>query len=130
MSKPAFAPERREVWFSDGTSGFYVLRVDKSVWPQDAGRGPPQTQRCQSRHRLLVKARVPRGVRVRSVRATLGGKRTRIVRRRRGIYAVADLRGVPNRTTRLVIRVRLANGRTVTTRRTYHPCPRRQKPRR
>jgi hypothetical protein len=33
MSKPAFAPERREVWFSDGTSGFYVLRVDKSVWP-------------------------------------------------------------------------------------------------
>ncbi len=37
MSKPAFAPERREIWFSDGTSGFYVLRVDKSVWPDASG---------------------------------------------------------------------------------------------
>ena len=33
MSKPAFAPRRREIWYSDGTSGFYVLRVAKSVWP-------------------------------------------------------------------------------------------------
>jgi hypothetical protein len=33
MSKPAFAPRRREIWWSDGTSGFYVLRVAKSVWP-------------------------------------------------------------------------------------------------
>jgi hypothetical protein len=34
MSKPAFAPRRREIWWSDGTSGFYVLRVAKSVWPR------------------------------------------------------------------------------------------------
>jgi LVIVD repeat-containing protein len=33
MSQPAFAPERREIWFSDGTSGFYVVRVAKEVWP-------------------------------------------------------------------------------------------------
>jgi hypothetical protein len=33
MSKPAFAPSRREIWWSDGTSGFYVLRVAKSAWP-------------------------------------------------------------------------------------------------
>ena len=33
MSKPAFAPERREVWYTDGSSGFYVLRVPKSLWP-------------------------------------------------------------------------------------------------
>ena len=131
MSQPAFAPERREVWFSDGTSGFYVLRVDKSVWPQTTGSGP-RAQKCQSRRRLLVKARVPRGARVRSVRATLRGKRTRVVRRRGKFYAVADLRRVPRGTTRLVIRVRLANGRTVTTRRTYHLCtsPPRRSPRR
>ena len=36
MSKPAFAPERREIWYSDGTSGFYVLRLPASLWP-DAG---------------------------------------------------------------------------------------------
>jgi hypothetical protein len=39
MSKPAFAPERREVWYSDGTSGFYVLRLDPGVWPNPTGVG-------------------------------------------------------------------------------------------
>jgi hypothetical protein len=40
MSMPAFAPARREIWWSDGTSGFYVLRVDKSVWPASASTTP------------------------------------------------------------------------------------------
>jgi hypothetical protein len=44
MSKPAFAPERHEVWWSDGTSGFYVLRVRASVWP-----GTPQYQAAQQK---------------------------------------------------------------------------------
>ena len=38
MSKPAIVPRRREVWYSDGTSGFYVLRVARRVWPS-ARRG-------------------------------------------------------------------------------------------
>jgi hypothetical protein len=33
MSKPAFDARRREIWWSDGTSGFYVVQVAKSVWP-------------------------------------------------------------------------------------------------
>jgi hypothetical protein len=33
MSQPAFAPERGEIWYSDGTSGFYALRMEPSVWP-------------------------------------------------------------------------------------------------
>jgi hypothetical protein len=33
MSQPAFVPERREIWWTDGTTGFYALRVDSSVWP-------------------------------------------------------------------------------------------------
>ena len=33
MSQPAFVPERREIWFTDGTTGFYVLRVSRDVWP-------------------------------------------------------------------------------------------------
>jgi hypothetical protein len=129
MSKPAFAPERREVWFSDGTSGFYAVRVDKSVWPGAPARGPA----CQSRRRLLVKARVPRGARVRSARATLAGRRVPMVRRRHGLYAVVDLRYVSRGSRRLAIRLRLTGGRTATTRRTYRLCskPRhRPKPRR
>ena len=43
MSKPAFAPERREIWYTDGGSGFYVLRLDASLWPPSdpTGRGCP-----------------------------------------------------------------------------------------
>jgi hypothetical protein len=38
MSQPAFAPGR-EIWYTDGGSGFYNLRVDASVWPgSPAGR--------------------------------------------------------------------------------------------
>jgi hypothetical protein len=33
MSAPAFAPERREIWYSDGFSGFYVVRALNGVWP-------------------------------------------------------------------------------------------------
>jgi hypothetical protein len=33
MSQPAFAPLRREIWYTDGTSGFYDVRVNKTVWP-------------------------------------------------------------------------------------------------
>src|SRR3954470_11943186 len=28
MSQPAFAPHRREIWFSDGPTGFYDVRID------------------------------------------------------------------------------------------------------
>ena len=32
MSSPSFAPERKEIWYSDGYSGFYVVRVTNGVW--------------------------------------------------------------------------------------------------
>lgn len=37
MSAPVFAPKRGEIWYSDGNSGFYALRVSKGVWPFTAG---------------------------------------------------------------------------------------------
>jgi hypothetical protein len=33
MSAPAFAPERGEIWYSDGFSGFYAVKVTNGVWP-------------------------------------------------------------------------------------------------
>jgi hypothetical protein len=33
MSGPAFAPERGEIWYSDGNTGFYAVRAAKGVWP-------------------------------------------------------------------------------------------------
>jgi len=33
MSSPSFVPERKEIWYSDGFSGFYVVRVTNKAWP-------------------------------------------------------------------------------------------------
>lgn len=32
MSSPAFVPERKEIWYTDGYGGFYVVRVTNGVW--------------------------------------------------------------------------------------------------
>lgn len=32
MSSPSFVPERKEIWYTDGYSGFYVIRVTNDVW--------------------------------------------------------------------------------------------------
>src|SRR4051794_26746704 len=33
MSAPTFVPERSEIWWLDGNSGFYALRFTNGVWP-------------------------------------------------------------------------------------------------
>jgi hypothetical protein len=33
MASPAFAPERGEIWYSDGHSGFYAVQLTNGVWP-------------------------------------------------------------------------------------------------
>jgi hypothetical protein len=33
MSASAFVPERSEIWFADGNSGFYAIRLTNGVWP-------------------------------------------------------------------------------------------------
>lgn len=123
MSQPAFVPERREVWYSDGASGFYAVRVDPSVWPGPAagGSGGPVTRRTCV---VLVGARVPKGARVRSVRATAGGRPTRVVRRGGKVFARVTLRRGAARRTRVTIRVRVRGGRTVTTTRVLRGCSR------
>jgi hypothetical protein len=32
MSSPSFVPERGEIWYSDGNSGFYDVRLTNGVW--------------------------------------------------------------------------------------------------
>ena len=38
MSAPAFATERGEIWYTDGNSGFYAVRVKPGVWPFRSNR--------------------------------------------------------------------------------------------
>ena len=122
MSQPAFVPQRREIWFTDGTSGFYALRVAASVWPQAAAASPAPAAGCQGRLRLRVKARVPHGAHVSSARATLAGKRAKIVRHGNSVYALVDTSRAPHRSVRLLIRVRLTGGHTAVTDNVYDSC--------
>jgi hypothetical protein len=121
MSQPAFAPERDEVWYTDGNSGFYALRLSPtagsrapSVMPP-ASNGLPRT--CRSRRAFRIRLR--RGLV--AARVYVNGKRVRTVRGRR-LRAPVDLRGLPR--GRFTVRVvgRLRSGRTVTARRTYRTC--------
>jgi hypothetical protein len=58
MSQPAFAPDRHEIWFTDGTSGFYVVRVADSVWPKPAADSSGVcTARTRSRHARVKKGK-------------------------------------------------------------------------
>jgi hypothetical protein len=121
MSQPAFAPDRREIWYSDGATGFYDVRVDQSVWPQATSAAGVAAPTCAGR-RFLVRVRIPRGAGVRSVHATLAGRRAALVHRHRAVYVDVSLPGQQGSAVRLVVRVRLRNGRTLTTRHTYRPC--------
>ena len=42
MSAPAFAPERREVWFTDGNTGFWNVRLSPDAWTPRGRYPAPQ----------------------------------------------------------------------------------------
>lgn len=33
VSKPAFVPERKEIWYTDSNTGFFAVRVTNDAWP-------------------------------------------------------------------------------------------------
>jgi hypothetical protein len=120
MSQPAFAPERREVWFTDGVSGFYVLRLPESLWGSSAARAPQGV--CASKRRVTVTIKLPRKAKVRSIRATLAGKKVKVLRRKGSLRIVVRMKGLPRHAVRLVVRVKLRGGRTIKREREFHPC--------
>ena len=127
MSQPAFAPERREIWFSDGTSGFYALRVDKSVWPPGGASSPTAPSQHGSRVRgcaarsITVHVRQRYRSRLLSARVLVGG---RVVGRlRHGSYgARIKLGGAPGQRVTVRIVMRLTGGGARTDTRSYTRC--------
>jgi len=68
MSQPAFDPAGREVWYTDGTSGFYALRLDNGAWPSQGAvlsRHECKKRRhlSRKRHRCRHKRRHHRRIR-------------------------------------------------------------------
>ena len=82
---------------------------------------------CVSRRRFRIRLRVPVGATVRSARVTVDGKRVRVSRGAR-LTAPIDLRGLPERSVKVRIRVVTTMGTVLTGTRTYLTCsgPRQQ----
>jgi hypothetical protein len=117
MSQPAFVPERHEVWFTDGTSGFYALHVSDSVWPSDKSAVLGE---CKTSPRKTYTLRL-RGVR--KVRATQGKKRVRVLEVRRATKrtrVTVSTRGLHR--GKVTVRAKLRDGRTVERSRAFRGC--------
>ena len=115
MSKPAFAPERREVWWTDGTSGFYVLRVNKDVWPQAASRSG-----CSDKRRFKFKLHHARRARIVRVEAFVNGKRV-LTRRGHNIKTITIARRPQGHFTVKIVSTQ-SNGSRLVSIRTYDGC--------
>ena len=121
MSKPAFDNARRVIWYSDGNSGLYGVRIAEDVWNGTAAAaGAART--CGSRRNFVI--RLPRGLR--SARVTVGGKRARVLRGRR-LRARVDLRGTRRSTVLVRVTGRTRSGRRVTQTRRYRTCVKRRR---
>jgi hypothetical protein len=71
MSQPDFVPERGEIWYSDGNTGFYVLRITNGVWPfGDSSDGD-----CLRPSKIAFRLHRIEGTRVVRVAAFVDGKR-------------------------------------------------------
>ena len=131
MSSPSFVPERREIWYSDGGSGFYNVRLSEGVWPfgpaaaAGTSLGLPSTRRCASRRSFRITVRGIDRLRVRSLRVSLNG-RLRATRSGRRLKLPVDLRGLPKGTVRVTVTATTRTGRRLVDRRRYRTCvPRR-----
>jgi hypothetical protein len=120
MSQPAFVPERHEIWYTDGGTGFNVLRMKAALWPAAPASVPGTT--CSSRRSFDATLVLPKGGRIATVTATLGTMRLAVKRVGRRAIVRVRLVGQVRSTVRLVIKATLTNGKTIKTTRTYHPC--------
>jgi hypothetical protein len=131
MSRPSFVPARGEIWYSDGNSGFYSLRVTNGVWPfHGAGAGSPgsalglpSARGCLSRRLFTIHPQAPSGEQLRSARVYVGAKRVPV----HGLpgsrlYARIDLRGKPHKTVRVRIIATTTSGKQITETRRYRTC--------
>ena len=82
MSSPSFVPERGEIWYSDGMSGFYAVRLTNGVQAlaQAGGR-----RRCLARRSPIGPRNIGR-IRIGYTRARLGRLPVQPVRKTRRSY--------------------------------------------
>jgi hypothetical protein len=118
MSSPAFAPARGEIWYSDGNTGFYAVRVAKGVWP--FARSVPGRTGCVDRRTFSF--RLHHGPRTRVVRvAVFVNGKLKVLRRGHDVRRVT-LRRLPlGRFTVRIVSTHSNGARLVSTR-VYRGC--------
>ena len=119
MSMPAFVPDRHEIWWTDGTSGFYVLRVAAPVWnaATKASSSAPKAI-CASKRRFAI--HLPAAVR--TARVYVDGKRVAVRRVGLRLRAIVDLRKKLKKTVTVRIVGRTKDGKAFRDTRRYHTC--------
>ena len=83
----------------------------------------PAAKTCLSKRTLKVRVRAKRGVKVKSVRVYVNGKRKHSGK---GAEATVNLRGLPRGTVHVKLRATLSSGRKLTLKRTYRTCVKRR----
>ena len=124
-SQPAFAPERKEVWYTDAYTGFYAVRLTNGAWPdKKKPRAVTPARGCISRRVVNLNVRGVRGSKIRRVTVYVDGKRTTTRggpgRRVRVSFTGRRSRRAEVKLVRIVVRLR--GGRTVVDRRRYRLC--------
>jgi hypothetical protein len=123
MSQPAFVPARKEIWYSDGTSGFRVLRLTNDAWPDKAvPTAAGGARRCRSKRAFTIHIKHPQGDYTRSARVRVDGKRVRVRRGHPHFTARIDLRGKRKKVVVVKVVSRTRSGRVVRETRRYRTC--------
>jgi len=117
MSQPAFDPARREVWYTDATSGFYNLQLDPSVWPEPTNVGGVS---CLDKRGFRIPLLFHARGRVTRAVVYVNGRRVRTVRGH-NIVAVT-LTQLPKARYTVRIVTNTSRGFVVTSTRTYIGC--------
>jgi hypothetical protein len=117
MSAPDFVPERGEIWYSDGNSGFYAVAVTNDVWPFKSGGGAS----CLRPSKIGFKLHRVEGTRVVRVDAFANGKR--VLKRTGDDVRRVELTGL-KRSGRLAVRIVATHstGSKVVSTRTWNGC--------
>jgi hypothetical protein len=117
MSSPSFVPKRGEIWYTDGLSGFYAVRVAKGVWPfKKKGRRP-----CLRPSKIAFKLHHNDRSRVVKVEAFVNGKLKK-VKRGHDVKRIV-LKGLKRRgKLRIKIFATHDSGAKVVSRRSWNGC--------
>jgi hypothetical protein len=116
MAQPDFVPERNEIWYSDGNSGFYAIRLTNGVWPKDGGSSD-----CLRSSKVAFKLHRPPRNRIVRVEAFVNGKR-KLRRTGRDITRI-ELTKLP-RSGKMKVRIVAthSSGSKVVSTRTWNGC--------